>query len=183
METIDTSKVAAMIQPLTLFWIMFRAALLSTTGTGNFPIVHQDLLSRGWATDRQFAESLAIGQISPGPTGLWVLSLGYLVGGLRGAVLTLVAISLPPLLVLLLVHGLYRRWGHHPATQGFVRGLGLAVSGIFVVVMTNIMTTAGWTSTNLMIALGAVALGATRRVPVVVVLLLAAGVGIVTALN
>src|SRR6185369_3038180 len=99
------------------------------------------------------------------------------VGGLRGAAITLLAISLPPLLVLVLVHGLYRRWGHHPATQGFVRGLGLAVSGIFVVVLTNIMTTAGWTSTNLMITLGAIALGATRRVPVIVVLLLAAGVG------
>ena len=34
---------------LELFWIMLRAALLSTTSTGNLPIVHQDLLSRGWA--------------------------------------------------------------------------------------------------------------------------------------
>jgi chromate transporter len=167
-----------MNHPLTLFWIMFRAALLSTTGTGNLPIVHQDLIARGWATDRQFAESLAIGQISPGPTGLWVISLGYLVGGLQGAALTLVAISLPPLLVLLLVHGLYRRWGHRPATQGFVRGLGLAVSGIFVVVLTGIMNTAGWSFTNVMITLGAIILGATRRVPVVMVLALAAIAGI-----
>jgi len=157
---------------------MFRAALLSTTGTGNLPIVHQDLITRGWATDRQFAESLAIGQISPGPTGLWVISLGYLVGGLQGAALTLVAISLPPLLVLLLVHGLYRRWGHRPATQGFVRGLGLAVAGIFVVVLTGIMNTAGWNFTNVMITLGAIILGATRRVPVVLVLAIAAIAGI-----
>ncbi|HLH32349.1 MAG TPA: chromate transporter [Terriglobia bacterium] len=167
-----------MIHSLTLFWIMFRAALLSTTGTGNLPIVHQDLLSRGWATDRQFAESLAIGQISPGPTGLWVISLGYLVGGLRGAALTMVAIALPPLLVLVLVHGLYRRFGHHPATQGFVRGLGLAVIGIFVIVLTGIMNTAGWSMTNLMITGGAIALAATRRVPVIAVLILAAIVGI-----
>jgi chromate transporter len=157
---------------------MFRAALLSTTGTGNLPIVHQDLLSRNWATDRQFAESLAIGQISPGPTGLWVISLGYLIGGLRGAALTLAAIALPPLLVLVLVHGLYRRWGHHPATQGFVRGLGLAVVGIFVVVLTGIMNTAGWSLSNLLITAGAIALGASRRVPVIVVLLLAAIAGI-----
>jgi len=166
------------IHQLELFWIMFRAALLSTSGTGNLPIVHQDLLSRGWASDRQFAESLAIGQISPGPTGLWVISLGYLVDGLRGAALTLVAIALPPLLVLLLVHGFYRRWGHHPATQGFVYGLSLAVIGIFVIVLTGIMNSAGWTSTNLMITTGAIALGATRRVPVLLVLVLAAFVGI-----
>jgi chromate transporter len=163
---------------LSLFWIMLKAAMLSTTGTGNLPIVHQDLLSRGWATDRQFAESLAIGQISPGPTGLWVISLGYFVGGLRGAAVTLIAIVIPPLLVLGLVHGLYRRWGHHPATQGFVRGLGLAVSGVFVIVLTNIMKASDLNVSNLMIVAGAIALGATRRVPVFVILMLAAIVGI-----
>jgi chromate transporter len=165
------------MNPFTLFWIMFKAALLSTTGTGNLPIVHQDLLSRGWATDREFAESLAIGQISPGPSGLWVISMGYLVDGLRGAALTLVAIALPPLLVLLLVHGIYRRWGHHPATQGFVRGLSLAVIGIFVVVLAGILRSAGWTPANLLIMIGAFVLAA-RRVPVLLVLTLAACAGI-----
>jgi chromate transporter len=167
------------MNPLTLFWIMFKAAMLSTSGTGNLPIVHQDLLARGWADDHQFAESLAIGQISPGPSGLWVVSMGYLLDGLRGAAVTLVAIALPPLLVLFVVHGFYRRWGHHPATQGFVRGLGLAVVGIFVVVLVGIMRSAGWTSTNLMIMLGAVVLASTHRVPVVLVLMLAAVAGIV----
>ena len=167
-----------MAHPLTLFWIMFKAALLSTSGTGNLPIVNQDLLARGWATDREFAESLAIGQISPGPTGLWVISLGYLVDGLRGSALTLLAIALPPLLVVLLVHRLYARLGNHPATQGFVRGLALAVAGIFLVVLSRIMSNAGWTSTNLMIMLGAMAVGATRRVPVLLMLVIAAIVGI-----
>jgi chromate transporter len=167
-----------MNHPFTLFWIMFKAALLSTSGTGNLPMVHQDLIARGWATDRQFAESLAIGQISPGPSGLWVISMGYLVDGVRGGALTLLAIALPPVLVLLLVHGFYARWGNHPATQGFVRGLGLAVGGIFLVVLSRIMNNAGWTFTNLMITLVTVAIAATRRVPVVLILVAAALVGI-----
>src|SRR5262245_66249350 len=167
-----------MIDWLLFFWLMFKAALVSTSGSGNLPIVHQDLLAKGWATEHQFAESLAIGQISPGPSGLWVISLGYLVGGLQGAAVTLLAITLPPLLILVLVHGFYRRWGGHPATQGFVRGLSLAVIGIFAVVLTGIMGSVGWTSTNLMIMLGAIVLGATRRVPVIVILALAAVVGI-----
>jgi len=165
------------IDALLLFWLMFKAALFSTSGSGNLPILHQDLLARGWATDRNFAESLAIGQISPGPSGLWVISLGYLLDGLRGALLTLVAITLPPLVVLL-VDGFYRRHGDHPALQGFVRGLSLAVSGIFFVVLAGIMSTAGWNVTNMLIAIGAIGLGATRRVPVLLVLVLAALVGI-----
>jgi chromate transporter len=173
----DKTEAAGMSHPLALFWIMLRAALLSTSGMGNLPIVHQDLLSRGWATDRQFAESLSIGQISPGPSGLWVISLGYFVDGLRGAALTVLAIALPPLVVLLLVR-FYGRFGNHPATQGFVRGLGLAVAGIFLVVLAGIMNTVGWSSTNLMIMLGTMALAATRRVPVLLMLMLAALVGI-----
>lgn len=166
-----------MIHPLSLFWVMLRAAVLSTSGTGNLPIVHQDLLARGWASDRQFAEALAVGQISPGPSGLWVISMGYFVDGLRGAGLTLLAIALPPLLVLLLVR-FYGRFGNHPATQGFVRGLGLAVAAIFVAVLGGIMNAAGWTSTNLLIMLGTIGVAATRRVPVLLMLALAALVGI-----
>lgn len=166
-----------MIDGLLFFGLMLKAALFSTSGIGNLPILHQDLLARGWATDRQFAESLAIGQISPGPSGLWVISLGYLLDGLRGAIFALIAITLPPLLVLL-VHGFYRRYGDRPATQGFVRGLGLAVAGIFLVVLVGIMRGAGVNATNVLIALGALGLGATRRVPVIVVMALAAVVGI-----
>jgi chromate transporter len=165
-----------MINALLYFWVMFKASLLSTGG-GNIPILHQDLLARGWTTERQFAEALAIGQISPGPSGLWVISLGYLLDGLRGALLSLVAIALPPLLVLV-VHSFYRRYGDHAATQGFVRGLSLAVAGIFVVVLAGIMNGTGLDSTSLLIALGALALGLTRRVPVIGVMALAALVGI-----
>jgi chromate transporter len=165
-----------MIDALLYFWVMFKASLLSTGG-GNIPILHEDLLARGWTTEQQFAQALAIGQISPGPTGLWVISLGYLLDGLRGAVLSLVAITLPPLLVLA-VHGFYRRYGDHPATQGFVRGLSLAVAGIFLVVLAGIMRSAGLDATSLLIALGALGLGMVRRVPVIAVMVLAALVGI-----
>jgi chromate transporter len=59
---------------------------------------------------------------SAGPPGLWVISFGYLTDGLRGALMALVAIGLPPLLVLV-VGGLHRHVEEHPAVPGFVRGL------------------------------------------------------------
>jgi len=90
-------------------------------------------------------------------------------------------VALPPLLVLVVVHGLYVRWGHHPAVQGFVRGLGLAVVGIFSVVLTGIMNSAGWNATTLLIMVGAMLIGASRRVPVFLVLLLAGLVGVALA--
>ncbi len=161
-----------MIEPFTYFWLLLKASLFSTGGTGNLPSLHTDLLARGWATDRNFAEALAIGQISPGPTGLWVICLGYLTDGLRGALLATLAINLPPFLILALV-ALHRRVGDHPAMQGFVRGLGLAVSGIFLVVVAKLLQENGLDLSSLLIVLASIGLALTKRVPVPVLLGLA----------
>jgi len=167
-----------MIEPLTYFWLLLKASLFSTGGTGNLPSIHADLLARGWATDRHFAEALAIGQISPGPNGLWVVCFGYLTYGVAGALMATLAIAIPPFFVLA-VAALHRRIGDHPAMQGFVRGLGLAVSGIFLVVVVQLLQESGidWRSLSLVAA--AMALGLTNRVPIPVVLVLAAVVGMV----
>lgn len=161
-----------MIDPLLYFWMLLKASLFSTGGTGNLPSIHADLLAHNWATDRQFAEALAIGQISPGPSGFWVISLGYLTDGVRGALLATLAISLPPLLILA-VAALHRRMGDHPAMQGFVHGLGLAVCGIFLVVVVQLLKENGFDLISAAIVLASIGLALTKRVPVPVLLLLA----------
>ena len=161
-----------MIDPFIYFWIILKASLFSTGGAGNLPSIHADLLARGWATDRHFAEALAIGQISPGPNGLWVVCLGYLTDGLRGALVATLAISLPPMLILA-VAALHRRVGDHPAMQGFVRGLGLAASGIFLVVLIRLLQENGFDLRSVLIVLVAIGLAMTQRVPVPLLLGLA----------
>lgn len=164
--------------PVLYLWLFLKASLLSTGGMGNLPSLHADLIARRWADERQFAESLMIGQVAPGPSGFWVISLGYLTAGLPGAMLALIGITVPPLLVLP-VESLYRRVQRHPAVEGFVRGLGLAVVGIFVCVLTNMVGAIGEISRTLLIALAAFALGATRKVPILVIFAMAAVVGAV----
>jgi chromate transporter len=165
------------IDPLTYFWLLLKASLFSTGGSGNLPSLYADLLARGWATERHFAEALAIGQLSPGPSGLWVISLGYLTDGVRGALLAAIAISLPPLLVLA-VDRLHRRVGDHPAVQGFVRGLSLAVVGISLVVLATVLEGNGIDGRSLLIVLAGVALALTRRAPAPLILVLAGLAGI-----
>ncbi|GAB4127347.1 MAG: hypothetical protein Fur005_42180 [Roseiflexaceae bacterium] len=164
-----------MIDPLAFFWEILKSALLSTGG-GNIPILHDELIAKGWIDERTFAEALTIGQISPGPTGLWVLCLGYLLDGVRGSLLALLGITLPPLLVLL-VHRAYRAIGHHPMVEGFVRGLALAVSGVFLVVLLNLMQGNGINPISIMIMIGALIIGLERRIPVIAVIGLAGIIG------
>lgn len=168
-----------MIDPVALFGLMLRASLFSSGGMGNLPALHDDLIRRNWADEHSFGEALAVGQVTPGPNGLWVVSLGYLADGLRGALLATVAITIPPLLVLALDRLVRRALGEHPAMEGFTRGLSLAVVGTFLVVLVQLLRGVGGLDiVGAVILGGSLALGSIRRVPVVAVLALAALAGI-----
>ena len=106
-----------------------------------------------------------------------MVSLGYLMDGLRGALLALAGITAPPLLVVL-VERLYERFQRHAAVEGFIRGLGIAVVGVFAVVMVDLLRAGGLDGKSVAITVAGVGLAASQRVPVLAVLVLAAGAGI-----
>lgn len=165
------------MNPLLSFWLLFRASLFSTSGTGNLPMLHSDYLQHGWGTDRQFVESLAVGQLSPGPSGLWVISLGYFTDGLRGSLLATIAITLPPFLIVLF-EKVYLRYSDHAAMEGFTRGLSLAGIGIFTLVLVRILGSEQADFCTFCIVIGAILLGTRRKIPVIAILLLAGLAGI-----
>jgi chromate transporter len=119
---------------LELFGILLRSCLLTWTGYGNLPLLRDDFTARGWGTDAQVTDALLIGQVAPGPTGLWVVSFGYLTFGWVGGVLALIASALPPLLVLLAAR-VRDRLAAWPATGGFLRGLAMATTGVGTVIL------------------------------------------------
>ena len=165
-----------MINPFLYFLLFLKASLFSTGGFSNLPSLHQDLLANGWAREADFGQSIAIGQISPGPNGLWVISLGYLTYGYLGALLALLAIILPALLVLLVAAG-YARIERQAWVQGAMQGVSLAVVGILLTVVWTILRQPGVDGKGLLIALGAFGLALSRKVNVLLILGLAGLVG------
>ncbi len=165
-----------MINPLLYFLLFLKASLFSTGGFSNLPSLHQDLISDGWATDANFGQSIAIGQISPGPNGLWVISLGYLTYGILGATFALIAITLPAFFVLLVSAG-YSRIEHQRWVQGFMRGISFAVVGILLTVVITIIRQPGVDWKGWLIGAAAFGLGLSKRVNILVILGLAGVVG------
>ena len=160
-----------MIDPLTYFWIFIKATVLSTGGLGNLPSLEQDLIARHWATSTDFGAALAVGQTSPGPTGLWVISLGYLTFGWVGVVLAATSAVLPPLLIIP-VNGLHKRFGDLPWASDFVHGLSLAVVAVVPIVMMRLVFAHGFDWKGLVLVAGSFLLMLTRRAPPVLVLVL-----------
>ncbi|HEX7432191.1 MAG TPA: chromate transporter [Anaerolineaceae bacterium] len=164
------------MNPLAYFWLFFKASLLSTGGLGNLPFLHKDLIDLGWARESDFVTAIAVGQVSPGPNGLWSISLGYLTYGWVGAGLALIAVSLPPLTVLVIA-SFYSRLERLAAVQDFTRGLTLGVIGLTLAVALSL---AGSTITDwrgILIAACALGLALSKRVPIIAILVLAALAG------
>jgi chromate transporter len=165
-----------MINPFIYLLLFLKASLFSTGGFSNLPSLRQDLLAKGWASEATFAQSIAIGQISPGPNGLWVISLGYLTYGFPGAFLALIAITIPPLLVLIIARS-YSRIEQWPRSQGAMRGVSIAVIGLLVTVIWTILHQPTVDVWGLPIAAGAFILALTRKVNILLILALAGLVG------
>ena len=165
-----------MINPLLYFFLFIKASLFSSGGLTNLPSLHQDLLAEGWAIEADFGQSLAIGQISPGPNGLWVICLGYLTYGYLGAGLALIAITIPPFLVLPIA-AIYDRIAKLSWVSSLMRGVSLAVIGILLSVSWTILSRSNLDWRSIALAAGACGLTLTNRVNFLIVLLLAAAAG------
>ncbi len=158
------------------FLLILKACALSTGGLGPLPILHADFIARGWASEREFTEALAVGQSSPGPNGLWLVSFGYLTGGLTGALLAFAAMLIPPFSVLL-VQKVYDRIADQTATKGFMDGMTLAIAGTGLVIFGQLLGADASNWRAIVIFAGAFILTMSNRVPVILVLALAAVAG------
>src|SRR5689334_10960907 len=101
-----------------LFIVFSRLALQGFGGV--LPIAQRELVERtGWLTSQEFAESLSIGQVLPGPN---VVNLSLMVGdryfGLRGALAALAGMLLLPTALVLLLAALYSGLADLPAVAG-----------------------------------------------------------------
>jgi chromate transporter len=117
------------VDPLALFAVLLKDSALALGGLGSLPLLRQDLVATGVVTDTQLVQALAIGRLSTGPNGLWIVSLGYQMAGLLGAVMALVASSLPPLAILPAT-AVARRRLLSVRFAGLVRGAALATAGL-----------------------------------------------------
>lgn len=158
------------------FGVVLKSILFSTGGFGPLPSLHTDFIANGWAGEQQFTEALAIGQLTPGPNGLWIVSLCYLVAGLLGAVLACIALLLPPLLILI-VQRCYARIANRPATQGVLDGVVLVIVSFSIIVLAGIFRNNGLDIGMITITVISAVLAISRRVSTNIILVAAAVIG------
>jgi chromate transporter len=115
-----------------LYLLLLKATLTSFSGLSSVPVIHEDLvLHRQVLTETQLNTAVAAGRTGPGPLGLYVVSVGYMVSGIPGAIAGYLATITPaflviPLLRLLAAHTADRR------LRSAIRAILLAAAGLIV---------------------------------------------------
>lgn len=166
-----------------MYWFLFfitllKSILFSSGGYGPLPSLHSDFIANGWASQKQFSDSMTIGQITPGPSGFWIISFCFLVAGWRGAALSCVALVLPPLLILLVQRG-YKYVAGFSGTQGVLDGIVLVISVFSIIVVLQIFVENGIDALTIIIAVVSAVLALTRKISTNLILLAALVLGFV----
>ncbi len=98
-------------------------AMIFGNGPVMIPMLQRDLVDdRGVLTTDQILYAFTLARVTPGQANTYVASIGFMLYGLVGAVLTTLAIQLPGYLMLPLMRG-YERLRASRITQHFTRGL------------------------------------------------------------
>src|SRR5262249_34345260 len=115
-----------------LYLLLLKASLTSFSGLGSLPMVRNDfVVERHVLTDRQLNTAVVAGRTGPGPYGLYLVCVAYLVGGIPGALMGLLALNTPAFLVIPLMRWIGKR-ADNPRIRNAIRGVVLASGGLLL---------------------------------------------------
>ncbi len=119
----------AALGALALFFLE-ASAFTFGSGLAIVPFLHEGLVEeRGWLTEQQFLDAVAMGLITPGPVVIMATFAGYLVYGLVGALVATLAVFAPVFLFVVVPGRWFRRVAERPRVAGFIKGATAAAAG------------------------------------------------------
>lgn len=144
-------------------------------GSSSLAELQHELVDRSAAlTQQQFQTAYALGQATPGPGVLFLVPMGFYVAGAPGAIVTLIAFLLPPLLIQVVVASQWERLSRSPWIRALDRTL-VALSVGLIAASLNTLVAPMLGDLRALIAVLVIALLVIRLRPAPAVIVLGAG--------
>jgi chromate transporter len=110
-------------------------AVLYGSGYVLLAFLRADFVTRlGWLTDQQLLDAIAVGQVTPGPLFTSATFIGYLLGGVPGALLATLGIFLPSFLFVAASNPLIPALRRSPWFGALLDGVNVASLGLMAAV-------------------------------------------------
>jgi chromate transporter len=115
-----------------LYLLLLKGTVTAFAGLASLPVVQDALVIQHHVlTDTQLNEAVVITRSTPGPVGLYVVSVGYFVAGMPGAFAGWLAMITPALLKIPLVHFVGRKM-EHPRVKSILQTVVVASAGLLL---------------------------------------------------
>jgi chromate transporter len=165
-----------------LYLLLLKATVTSFTGLSSLPVLREDLVvHRQLMSDAQLNLAVTAGRSGPGPNGLYVVSVGYLVAGLPGAGVGWLAMITPAFLVVPLVHLVGARAERNVRLRSAIRAAMTAGAGLLLAATLPLARGALTDGVLVAVAAGSFLLFAFTRLDSVWVILASAAAGLLHA--
>jgi chromate transporter len=110
-------------------------AILYGSGYVLLAFLQADLVGRlHWLTQSQLLDAVAIGQVTPGPVFTTATFIGYLLGGVKGAIAGTIAIFLPSFILVAASRPLIPRIRRSRVAGAFLDGVNVGALGLMAAV-------------------------------------------------
>jgi chromate transporter len=115
-----------------LYLLLLKATLTTFSGMSSLPLVRADFVEKHRVlSDPELNRAVAVSRMAPGPNGLYLVSVGYTVAGLRGAAIGTLALMTPAFLIIAVLRFIGAR-ADHPVTRRVTQAVTLASAGLLV---------------------------------------------------
>lgn len=158
----------------------FGVLSLFAIGGGNsaIPEMHRFAVDvQHWLSDRQFADTFALAQLTPGPNLIIVALIGYHVAGIVGALVATVSMCGPPAVFAFFVGGASEKFKGKAWHTVLSRALVPVTIGLIAASAAVIVSTAGYNLMSLAIMIGTALIAYFARVHPLWIFAAAAAIG------
>ena len=175
-SSLATTKI---ITSLNIFWVFLKVgAVLYGSGYVLFAYLDAELVEKGWLTQQQLLDAVAMGQFTPGPVLSTATFIGYQLNGFSGALMASVGIFLPSFLFVLLLNPLVNKIRGSVLLSGFLDTVNVAAVGIMAAVLLKMGGAVLLDWKSVIIALIAVSLVfVVKKLNAIWIILIGAGLG------
>ena len=133
---------------LQIVWLFLKTGLLSFGGAyASLVFVQRGAVQQyHWLTDGQLLDGVALSVATPGPFMLFTAFVGYLAGGIGGALLATFFVFLPSFIFVIAGTRYIEQVRNNNVVQAFLAGVSAAVVGVIAVVSLDLIPEAlvGW---------------------------------------
>lgn len=117
-----------------IYFMFFKIGLFTIGGgLAALPLLQNEVLTRAWVSEAQFADMIAVSQSTPGSIGINMATyVGFNQIGVLGSIVATLGMVTPSIIIICLISKFLKHFNKHKIVEGIFVGLRPAVTGIIL---------------------------------------------------